>query len=636
MMTVGTILKLASGRRLVGAVAAGSLGLTLLASLWSAGQVDRSSARELNARAATAEELIEGRALMYTEMLYGVSALRSSSQYLTRSEFHHYITTLEVFRRYPGVQVIGFCELMRGDRSWYEAIIGADADVSGLPYPPFAIRPAGIRPEYVPISFIEPQKGNGPAFGFDILSEPNRRAAMERTRDTGRPAATAPVKLIQETGEQTGFLIMLATYRPGLPQGTVAERRAAFMGAEYAAFRMGELLAGVLGKDPSANDLEIYDRGPAGATNPDPLDPDDRTYDTDDRANAFAARHEERTRMRSVEVAGRRWDVYYRANDALVPSQESAAPWVIAGLGVLLSILATWLFWMMSTARERALGLAGTMTAQLRESEQRLARSNRELERFAYVASHDLQEPLRTVTSFVGLLSQRYEDQLDGRAQRYIAFAVDATERMSRMISELLTYSRVGRTDDEPVLVDLSVAWDEAVANLSGAIEVQGGLVHRGVLPMVTVSRVHAVQLFQNLIGNALKYRSADPPEITASASLSEDGREWRVELRDNGIGIDAKHHERIFVIFQRLHTVEEYPGTGMGLAICKKIVESYGGRIWVESRPGEGSRFVFTLPVAASPAETPAAGTTGTGPTGAGPTDPGANGGGSKPVGAS
>lgn len=602
-MTLNRIVRLTGGRRLTWAIAVVSLGLTLAASLWSAKQVEEAAAKELAGRAETARELIDRRVRTYSEALYGMSALRGSSERVTRREFHTYIATLGVLARHPGVQVLGFGEFVRGDTSAFEARARADAAESGLPYPYFAIQPPGVRSEYAPISYIEPQVGNQPALGFDFLSEPNRRAALERTRDNGEPAATAPLTLVQETGSQTGFLIMRASYRDEGTLDTVEKRRAAFLGVEYAAFRMGDLLAGVLGESASGYALEIYDRGLVGAATPVPLGETSRMYDTDNRADALAAEPAPRTAVVPVEVGGRRWDIYYRATGPLVSGQERAAPWVIAGLGLAVGVLMTWLFSIMSTARERALVLAREMTAQLRESQERLARSNRELERFAYVASHDLQEPLRTVTSFVGLLDQRYGSDLDERGKRYITFVVDATKRMSQMISELLTYSRVGRTGDDPAPTDLAAAWDEAVSNLRGAIEQTGARVTRTDLPVVLATRLHAVQLFQNLIGNALKYHGPRDPTVSADAVMADEGRWWQISVRDNGIGVDPRHHDRIFVIFQRLHTVEEYPGTGMGLAICKKIVESYGGRIWVDSHPGDGARFTFTLPVTSAPA---------------------------------
>jgi PAS domain S-box-containing protein len=225
-----------------------------------------------------------------------------------------------------------------------------------------------------------------------------------------------------------------------------------------------------------------------------------------------------------------------------------------------------------------------------------LARSNKDLEQFAYVASHDLQEPLRMVSSYTQLLARRYQGQLDATANKYIAYAVDGANRMQRLIEDLLAYSRVGTRAKGFAATDCAAVLDQSLANLKAAMEQSGAVVTHGPLPTVVHDNLLLVQLFQNLIGNAIKFQVEAPPRIHVSAE--QKGEEWVLAVRDNGIGIDPQYAERIFTIFQRLHTNEEYAGTGIGLAICKKIVERCGGRIWVESQPGTGSTFYFTVPL--------------------------------------
>lgn len=233
--------------------------------------------------------------------------------------------------------------------------------------------------------------------------------------------------------------------------------------------------------------------------------------------------------------------------------------------------------------------------ASLRRMALDLKRSNMELEQFAYVASHDLQEPLRMVTSYLQLLERRYRDRLDPDAADFIRFAVDGADHMKRLISGLLEYSRLGTGDRPFAPTDCEAALDRALANLTVAISESGASVTHDPLPAVMADAEKLVQLFQNLVGNGIKFRREAPPKVHLSAARS--GEEWIFSVSDNGIGIEPKFAERIFVIFQRLHGRDDYPGTGIGLALCRKIVEQHGGRIWVESRPGEGSVFRFTLP---------------------------------------
>jgi len=241
------------------------------------------------------------------------------------------------------------------------------------------------------------------------------------------------------------------------------------------------------------------------------------------------------------------------------------------------------------TDRKRAQGV-------LRAAYEELARSNAELQQFAYVASHDLQEPLRMIGSYTQLLERRYGDRLDQDAREFMGFIVDGATRMKQLIEDLLAYSRVGTRGKEMRPVQAQAVLDKALVNLRAAVEQSAAAVTHESLPEVNADDTQLAQLLQNLVGNAIKFRKKDEaPRI--HVGVEDAGDEWHFSVADNGIGIEPQYFERIFLVFQRLHTQDEYPGTGIGLAICRKVVERHRGRIWVESAYGEGSTFHFTLP---------------------------------------
>ena len=250
---------------------------------------------------------------------------------------------------------------------------------------------------------------------------------------------------------------------------------------------------------------------------------------------------------------------------------------------------------------ERLLVVARDITARkqaeekLKQTVANLKRSNTDLEQFAYVASHDLQEPLRMVSSYMELMKRRYEGKLDSDADEFIGFAVDGANRMQTLINDLLAFSRAGTRGKPLTPTDCTFVLEQVLMNLEVAIDERGAVVTHDPLPTVMADDSQLAQVFQNLIGNAIKFRGEEPPHIHIAAEQKSD--EWVFSVADNGIGIDPESFDRIFEIFQRLHGRDEYSGTGIGLAVCKKIVERHGGRMWVESEPGKGATFYFTIP---------------------------------------
>lgn len=314
----------------------------------------------------------------------------------------------------------------------------------------------------------------------------------------------------------------------------------------------------------------------------------------------------------SLTLYGVTWDLSVWPDASYLARIRSPLPRATLVAGILMALLLGAAVHLGQRAREREHQVEAVNRELERENEVRrqaeelaerhaaeLQRSNTELQQFAYVASHDLQEPLRIIASYVQLLARRYQSKLDADADEFIGFAVDGTRRMQRLINDLLSYSRVGTRTLTLEPTDCNRVLEAVLADLQAAIEESKAEVTRDALPVLEADASQLHHVFQNLIGNAIKYRGEAPPRIHVSAQ-HDDGH-WLFSVRDNGIGIDPAQAERIFVIFQRLHGKGEYSGTGIGLAICKKVVESHGGRIWMEPASEEGTMFYFTLPARGS-----------------------------------
>ena len=301
--------------------------------------------------------------------------------------------------------------------------------------------------------------------------------------------------------------------------------------------------------------------------------------------------------------AGLDWIVLFRQTHDQVYAPIDRLLWTVGGVGLLVILPLTgfgiWVSWQLGRERNRLLLTQHT----LRQSVTELGRSNADLQQFAYVASHDLQEPLRMVSSYTQLIAKRYRGKLDADADEFIGYAVDGATRMQKLIQDLLAYSRLSTTAREFEPAPMGAVLNCALDNMVNAVKESHAVITHDRLPTVRGDAQQLTHVFQNLLSNAIKFNGNAPPHIHISAR--REGEEWRFSVRDEGIGIDPQYAGRIFVIFQRLHTRAEYPGTGIGLAICKKIVERHGGRIWVESELGKGATFWFSIP---DPAQAPSA----------------------------
>jgi signal transduction histidine kinase len=452
-------------------------------------------------------------------------------------------------------------------------------------------RPDGPRDAYTSITYLEPfDRRNQQAFGYDMWSETVRRTAMQAARDMATTRISGKVTLVQEIDAdvQAGFLMYLPYYGRGGVPVSIEERRAGLVGFIYRPFRMRDLMEGILGRALPDIRLEIFDGIDMSA--------DTLMYDSESAMSVkVQEKHVVLTDTATLDIYGHTWTARLTTLPIFSAAIGQDRPLLILLSGSLISLLFFGVLWSFANTRARAEALARQMTTTLDQHATALLRSNTELEQFAYVASHDLQEPLRAVTGCVQLLQQRYQGQLDSRADVLITHIVDGAIRMQTLINDLLAYSRIDSRGWRLELVDCAAVLRDVLVNLEVAIKESGAAVTHGALPTVMADRLQLAQIFQNLLSNALKFRGEQPPDIHVGVEYRAG--EWRFAVRDNGIGIESPYRERIFTIFQRLHTRREYPGTGIGLAICKKIVERRGGRIWVESESGKGSTFFFTIP---------------------------------------
>ena len=515
-------------------------------------------------------------------LLSGIG-LFSGSADVTRSEWRAFANALKVHERFPGVRGIGFTAYVRPE-ALDDFVAQARADGA----PDFTIHPDGGE-EFMIVKYMEPETRNRRALGMNVATHEGRRLASWKAADTGEAAITPRVMLVQDEKKTPGFVLLLPFYTAGAAPVTAEERRAALIGWISAPFNSENFMTGLSVGQGADFDLAVYD---STEVNPDTL-----IYATGDiRPKAAFMLSKE------IDVKQRKWTFVWRSTPAFERKASSNEPFIILVAGLVFTGLFGLLLVTLGRRSETVERMVEMRTAELKEREANLAQvidkltqSNAELERFAYVVSHDMQEPIRAVANFSSLLWHQYEAKLDPAGQKYLTIITDSAKRLQAMVSDLLEYARVGQGARAREKADVNQLMQYVLDNLKVTIDEHSAEVTYGTLPVLQGYPVQFMSLLQNLINNAIKYQAAGKvPHVRVAAE--DKGDHYLFSVGDNGIGIEPGNLEKIFEPFKRLHSYQEYNGTGLGLAVCKKIVDNHGGRIWVESVPGTGSVFYFTV----------------------------------------
>jgi signal transduction histidine kinase len=538
------------------------------------------------------QEVIERRTKAYLDAIFGARGLVYASQSVDREDWDSYVGGIEPQERLKGLQALGFAERVRPEER--EAYVRESWE-KGLPKLRPDLNPGGERAAYFPLKFMAPSsEANRVRINYDAYTEPAHRVAMDRARDSGSPRATGTIYVPTEpfsnsSGDlalRPGFAVYLPVYREGEPQGTVAERRRALEGFVVGYFRRDGLLDDVFGGSFEPDiDFEVYD-GEDVTSSP-------RLYDSDGVPRAG------RTGVKTlfseesqIEVAGRVWSLYFATLPGFeeVPGNELPLFVLLSGLAVSLLLFGITLL----LVRSRT--LAELASKDLEDANRELEGANRELEAFSYSVSHDLRAPLRSIEGFSQILLEDYADKLDEEGEGYLGRVRAASKHMDTLIDDLLDLSRVSRGPLRREVIDLSAIARGIIQKLERAqperrirFFAEEGVVAVGDANLLAVA-------LENLLGNAWKFTQKEEEATIEFGIVPQGGGGVAYYVRDDGAGFDPRYADKLFGAFQRLHSPDEFEGTGIGLATVARIVHRHGGRVWAESEVGEGATFFFTL----------------------------------------
>ncbi|HYD17919.1 MAG TPA: CHASE domain-containing protein [Patescibacteria group bacterium] len=514
-------------------------------------------------------------------MLSGIG-LFAGSDSVSRDEWHNFAEAIRLRQRLPGLRGISFAQYLNPETlPKFLQERRAEGD------PEFRVHPEGAEALYV-LKYIEPRDGNEPALGFNLGAERWRREAAEIAAATGGPALTRRIELVQDDEKSPAFVMMVPLYYPGLPAATSAERWAALRGWVSAPFNAAPFLRDLTVAQGMDFDMTVYDTPDA--------DPSRTVLQTGpDRDAQFVV-------SRVLPVEQHKWLFTWRSTPVFEKKVASSEAAIILFGGLLMTGLFGMLLTVLGKRADDVDRIVEMRTAELREREANLAtvidkltQSNAELERFAYIVSHDMQEPIRAVANFSSLLWHQYETRLDAGGKKYLTIITESAKRLQAMVSDLLEYARVGQGARARERMDVDQLMRYVLDNLKVTIEEHDAQVTYGEMPVLHGYPVQFMSLMQNLINNGIKYQPPGNRPIV-HVNASDRGDHYLFSVRDNGIGIDAANADKIFEPFKRLHSYQDYNGTGLGLSAARKIVDNHGGRIWVESGLGKGSTFFFTV----------------------------------------
>ena len=577
------------------------------------------------------------------EVIESIGGLYAASDKVERDEFRKFVRG--PLSRHQEIQALSWNErVAHSERRQFEDSVRREG------YPEFQFEdldPDGRmvvaieRPEYIVVTYIEPYESNHTAMGLDVASNPTRLAALERARDTGEMITTARITLVQETGNQYGFLILKPIYKNPAAPGTVEERRQALKGFAVGTFRAGDMVEAALEDLTGAivNVQLVDEASPADES----LLYLGQASDGDNAANQEQLKARGKIYFRGqLEIPGRQWSLLITPTSEFLGGQASWEAWgVLAGGLLIAALLKAYLITVINhgaktqrLAAELTMANEGLKTEIIEreqaeealsnlneELEQRVAErtqelskaniqlhaANEELEAFSYSVSHDLRAPLRAVDGFSSILLEEYAPNLSGEPQQYLRQVRDNVQQMGSLIDDLLAFSRLSRQPLKKQTLAPAVIASEALADLRSEQEGRSIEISIGELPDCHADPALLKQVFVNLIGNSLKYTRGRERAVIEIGCLphpfvpSPDGREAGGEdniyfVKDSGVGFDMRYVDKLFGVFQRLHRAEEYEGTGVGLAIVQRIIHRHGGRIWAEAEVNKGAEFYFTL----------------------------------------